>query len=168
MLSSKPGQYVGSLLNALPVTSEFIVEAQVRKTGPDAEWFGFEFGASWPGNYYQFLLDGRGALRIARHLDRVWTDLLCQEPVRRFQTGEGPTALKVVRNDRRFQVVVNGLHAATISDFEIRSGRPGLNLGRGLTVEFAGLCIDAVSLEDVFTKALDYWNRLETNKRGSC
>lgn len=165
VLTSKPGHYVGSLLNALPVTSEFVVEAQVRRTaGPDAEWFGFEFGASWPGNYYQFLLDGRGALRIARHLDRVWTDLLCHEPLRWLQTHEVPNTLKVVRKEGTFHVFVNGLHAATVGDFEIRSGRPGLTLGRGITIEFAGLCIDGVSLKDVCTKALDYWNRLDTRQ----
>jgi hypothetical protein len=48
-------------MERLPVTSEFVLQAALRhSTGPAEERLGVEFGQSFPGDYYQFLLNGAG------------------------------------------------------------------------------------------------------------
>ncbi len=191
LFTSRPGHYAAHQLTSLPVTAEFVLEVSIRRTarsGPsvaqqlgappisgrfaleslvnqtivfNGEWAGFEFGANWPGDYYQFLLDDKGALRIARHVNREWTDLLYRERTKHFRIGDEANVLKVVRKERRFHVFVNGLYAVTVDDFDIRTGRFGLTIGRGITVEFAGLRMTGVDLESVCRKAVAHWDRLE-------
>jgi hypothetical protein len=162
VLTSKPEKYFGHRLDALPVTSEFVVEVRMRKaSGLETEWSGIEFGESWPGSYYQFLLSGAGALRIARHLNRMWMDLIHNEYSPHVRKKDAPNELKVVRKDAMIHFFVNGLHAATTEDFSIRTGRPGLVIGRDIRVEFASLRINGVSLKTVFADGLDHWNKLE-------
>ncbi len=65
--SSKPNQYLGTHLKHLLITSEFVLEAGLQHcTGPLDEWFGIEFGQSFPGDYYQFLLNGNGAVHLSK------------------------------------------------------------------------------------------------------
>jgi hypothetical protein len=163
VLRSRPEKYFGHRLDALPVTSELIFESQVVKTtGPDEEWFGFEFGASYPG-VHQFILDGRGAVRVSRCLDGCWSDLVVTPPHPRVNPAGTANSFKVIRKGEAAHVFVNGLHVASTSDFTIRTGRPGLVVGRGIRVEFSGISVRGIGLETVYRGALDQWNKLETH-----
>jgi hypothetical protein len=78
--------------------------------------------------------------------------------------GEGtPNLLKVVRKGESIHVFVNNLHVASTSDFAVRTGRPGLVVGRDLRVEFSHINIRGIALEGVYREALDHWNKLETH-----
>jgi hypothetical protein len=163
VLQSRPGQFFGHRMDALPVTSEFVFEAQVAKTtGPDEECFGFEFGAGFPGDYYQFLLNGAGILRISRHLEGRWSDLVIAPVEHRASAAGGANLLKVVRKGEAIHVFVNDLHVASTNDFTVRTGRPGLVVGRDIRVEFSRVGVRGVGLEAVFRNALDCWSKLET------
>jgi hypothetical protein len=163
VLQSRPGEFFGHRMDALPVTSEFIFEAQVLKTtGPDEECFGFEFGAGFPGDYYQFLLNGAGTLRIARHVERRWSDLVITPARHRMNAAGAANLLKVVRKGEAVHVFVNDFHVASTNDFTVRTGRVGLVVGRDIRVEFSRICVRGVGLEAVFRDALDRWSKLET------
>jgi hypothetical protein len=163
VLQSRPGKFFGRQMDALPVTAEFIFEALVLKTsGPDAESFGFEFGAYFPGDYYQFLLNGSGDLRIARHLERRWSDLVNTPAQHRLNAAGTANLLKVVRKGEAIHVFVNDLHVASTTDFTVRTGRPGIVVFRDIRVEFRRVGVCGVGLETVFRDALDRWSKLET------
>ena len=164
-LASQPNEYVGLHLERLPVTSEFFLEASLRHcTGPTEEWLGFEFGQSYPGNYYQFLLNGIGAVRVSKLLSGSWSDLF-DRPGLAFVNSSGvQNHLVVVRRESHIHLFVNNLHVVTIDDFDIRSGTPGLVIGRGIRVEFTDLRVAGVSLESKMADAVKFWYELETKK----
>jgi len=163
VLHSKPGKFYGHRLEALPLTSEFILEAQLTKTaGPDEECFGLEFGASFPGDYYQFLLNGAGTLRVARYLNKAWTDLIIASAQSRIHAARTPNLLKVVRKGEAIHMFLNGLHVASTDDFTVRTGLPGLTIARDIRVEFSRVTVRGIGLESVFREALDLWYKLET------
>jgi hypothetical protein len=164
-LSSEPNDYLGSHLERLPVTSEFILEARLRHcTGPSEEWFGIEFGQSYPGDYYQFLLNSNRAVHISKHFRKVWSNLFDRAGLGFVYSSGQQNHLVVVRRDKLIHLFVNDRHVVSIDDFEIRTGTPGLMVGRGIRVEFTDLRVAGVSLESKFADALNHWCELETKK----
>jgi hypothetical protein len=126
VLSSAPNEYLGLHLLGLPVTSEFVLEARLRKsTGAPDEWFGLEFGQPYPDDYYQFLLNGNGVLHVSKHFGRVWSPLFDRADLRQVNSGERTNHLMVVRRESAIHLFVNGLHAASIEDSDIRTGSLG-------------------------------------------
>jgi hypothetical protein len=165
VLSSAPDHYVGRHLDRVPVTSEFVLEVKLRRlAGPPEEWFGLEFGQSFPGNYYQFLLNGDGVVHVSKHFGEVWTPLLDRAGLRYVHCEGQQNQLMVVRHDRLLHLFVNERHVVTLEDFDIRSGTPGLMIGRGIRVEFSDLQAAGISLESVFNEALSHWRELEIKK----
>jgi len=165
VLSSEPNEYLGVHLQGLPITSEFVLETRLRKfTGPPDEWFGIEFGQSFPGNYYQFLLNGNGVVHISKHFGRVWSSLFDRAGLRHVHSSGQQNYLMVVRRENDFHLFVNEQHVVSIEDSDIRSGTPGLMVCRGIRVEFSALRIAGVSLKSKFSDALNHWRELETKK----
>jgi hypothetical protein len=164
-LSSEPNEYLGTHLERLPVTSEFVLGATLRHcTGPSEEWFGIEFGHSFPGDYYQFLLNGVGVVHISKHFNRVWSPLFDRAGLGYVHSSGQQNHLVVVRRESILHLFVNDRHVVSIEDFDIRKGTPGLMVCRGIRAEFSEMRVAGVSLESKFGEAVNYWRELETKK----
>lgn len=165
VLSSQPDEYLGARLRDLPVTSEFVLEVGLRHSaGSPEQWHGIEFGNEYPGDYFQFLLNGHGSVHISKHFGKTWSDLMRREGLRHVQPSGAKNQLTVVKQNGTIHIFVNNLHAVSVHDSDIRMGCPGLVVGHGTRVEFSDLRIDGVSLEITFNKALNLWNEIETKK----
>jgi hypothetical protein len=152
-------------LERLPVTSEFVLEASLKHcSGPTEEWFGIEFGASYPGDYYQFLLNGNGAVHISKHFGKVWSPVFDRAGLGLVHSIGEQNHLVVVRRERHIHLFVNDRHVVSLDDFDIRSGTPGLMVCRGIRVEFNDLRVAGVSLESKVADAVRFWYELETKK----
>ncbi len=133
-------------IEALPAVTEFVFEARLRrKGGADDQWFGIEYGckADPSGYCYQFLMNGRGELRVAKYHERGWENPIPAEKARRFRSGT-PDVLKIIRNGRNVHVLGNNQVVATLVDADVRIGKIGPALGPGLTVEFSDIRVDAI------------------------
>lgn len=162
VMQAKPRDYLGFELTALPRSSEFILESRIAKLeGPDDSWFGFEFGERFPGDYYQFLLNGQGSVRVSKHRNRVWRDLACHRNVRQCGTGNTDNSLRVIRKGPGIHVFVNGRHALSVADRDIHSGGLGMVVGWGIRAAFRDLSVSGVSLGAIFDKAIGYWRNLQ-------
>ena len=96
-----------------------------------------------PGNYFQFLLDGCGAVRIARHFAGLWSQLAHREGLRHLHSSGLRNQFVIVKRDSTIHIFITDLHTVSIQDY-IRTGRHGLVVARGTRVEFSDLQIDGV------------------------
>jgi hypothetical protein len=162
LMASKPNTYLGSMMHALPALTEFILEARVNKSGgTDDHWFGFEFGEPWPQNYYQFLINGQNTIRIAKHWNREWIELARHRGVRQLNPGNASNLWKIIRKGPYFHVFINGLHAQSVMDGDIKKGTIGMVIGPGLRVAYEDLALKAVNIERVYEQAASHWKNLE-------
>jgi hypothetical protein len=160
--TAKPGEYFGHHLDKMPEATEFVVEVRIQKLdGPDDDWFGLEFGQSWPGDYFQFALNGNGSFKFAKRVNETWREEFRVDNLPAAEIGGRPNLLKVVRCEKSIHVFVNQLHAATLEDGDVGTGRLGVLIGKGMQVGFSKLQIHAVDPARLFTHAMDLWNRLE-------
>ena len=165
VLTSVPGEYLGAHMEHLPVTSEFVLEANLRHcAGPADQWFGIEFGQSFPGNYCQFLLNGSGGAHIAKHLNLKWSQLFTRASLSFVHSSGDVNHLVVVRHESTFHLFVNKRHVASIEDFDIRAGTPGVMVGQGIGVEFSDMRVAGVSLEARCDEALKFWREKKPEK----
>jgi hypothetical protein len=162
VMSAKPQEYLGFGISAVPKLAEFVLEARIRKlAGPDDHWFGLEFGDRYPGNYYQFLLSGNGSVRLSKHHDRKWQDLASNAGLRHVKPGDVENLFKVVRRKAAIHVFVNGLHALSARDSDVREGSMGLVVGQGIRAAFTNIRIKGLSLAALYEKAMEHWQRFE-------
>lgn len=160
--STRPDGYLGSMMAELPRMTDFTAEVRTSKTGGlDGSWFGFEYGEVWPGNYCQFLLNGLGTVRVARHFNREWSELGTCEQVRFARRHDAVNTLKVVRNGTAIHLFVNGFHALSTKDGSGRVGNLGFVAGPELTVGFSELKLAAVELDARFEKCMAHREALE-------
>ncbi len=165
VLASAPGSFYGQQFQSIPVTTEFVFETTIhRASGEEKEWCGIQFGAVYPGDFYQCLVNGRGQARISKHREDQWTQLVLSGPGAQRQGQPAAVRMKVVRQGGKLHMFVDGLHAATCEDSDIRQGSLGLRLGRGMRVQFTGLRLAGVGVEATFQKALEHWGRLEARE----
>ena len=162
VLASEPEAYTNELLTGLPRVAEFAFGATLTKVaGQDDSWFGLQFGAGWPGDFHEFLLNGQGSARISKRRQGVWYDLGVQQAVPAFERGNAMNQVCVVRRKGRFHLFVNDLHALTVTDADIRIGHLGFVLGPDLTVRFSSVEVSGVELDLLCQQALEHWSRLE-------
>src|SRR5262249_27536203 len=132
-----------------------------KVAGPNEHWFGLEFGDDYPGDYYQFALNGRGSVKFAKRMNDAWHEGLQRDRLPAANPGNAVNLLKVVRRTGMLHLFVNGLHAINVEDSGVRNGRLGFVFGPGLRIGFSDLCIHAVDPVLSLQKALEHWNRLE-------
>ena len=162
VMMATPDQWFGTELTALPRLMDGLWEARMNKLeGPSGGWFGFEYGARYPGDYYQFFLNDQGTMRVARHLEGVWTDLAVHHHIRQALRGNSENHLLVVRIGPLFSLFLNGLHAVTVDDWKIRMGKLGLVVGLGVRVAFKDLRVVGTDPSRLFAAAMERWGRLE-------
>jgi TIR domain len=162
VITSQPQAYTNELLTGLPRFAEFVFETTLAKlSGSDDSWFGLQFGAGWPGDFHEFILNGHGAARISKRWQGAWHDLAIQQATHGFAHGSKVNHLRVVRRKGRFHLFVNGLHALTSTDADIRIGHVGFVLGPELTVRFSSVELAGVELDSLCQTAWDHWSRLE-------
>jgi hypothetical protein len=159
---AEPGRYFGHQLDKMREVTEVVAEVRLQKLdGPDDDWFGVEFGQPWPGDYYQFALNANGSFKFAKHTNEEWHEVFRRDDVPSAVRHGAINDLKVVRSDNALHVFINQLHAATLEDADIRAGRLGILVGRGMQVAFSNIQIHAVDPALLFTSAMELWNRLE-------
>jgi hypothetical protein len=166
VMASKPGAYPGYRLN-IPRLTEFVLEARLTKLdGPDdeAHWFGFFFGEPFPKNFHEFLINGQGTVRITKHLNRQWHELGRHQGVRQLNRGNAPNTLKIIRQGGSFHVLVNGLHAHSITDGDVRMGALGLLMGPDLRVAFQDVHLSGFDLDKIFKSALWHLGTLDARR----
>lgn len=162
VMIAKPREYLGFEMSGLPRMAEFVLEARIHKQGgTDDHWIGFEFGERFPGNYYQFLLNGQGKIRISKHWNKEWRDLICIHDMHHIRGGNSENILKVIRKGTTFHVFVNGRYTVTVHDSDVRAGKLGTVVGWGIQAAFVDIYIDCIALKALFTNALNLWNELK-------
>lgn len=162
VMIAKPKDYLGFEMSGLPRMAEFVLEASISKqSGHDDHWFGFEFGERFPGNYYQFLLNGKGTIRLSKYWHKEWHDLICLHNMHHIRGGNLENTLKVIRKGTTFHVFVNGRYTVTVHDSAVRAGKLGTVVGWGIQAAFADVYIDCIDLKALFTKALNLWKELK-------
>jgi hypothetical protein len=162
VITCQPQSYANELFTGLPKFAEFVFEATMTKhSGSNDSWFGLQFGAGWPGEFHEFILNSHGAARISKRWQGAWHDLAVQTATPSFRAGSESNHLRVVRQKGRFHVFINGLHALTASDADIRVGNVGFVLGPDLTVRFSNVELAGVELDSLCQKAVDHWGRFE-------
>jgi hypothetical protein len=161
-IQTRPEAYLGSFLSSLPRMADFAIEVSMTKVaGQDASWFGIEFGEQWPGDYYQFLLNGSGCVRTSRHSRRVWQQLGEHTGLRYVHTGNATNMLRVVRHREEIHIFVNGLHALSAVDRGVRTGLVGFVAGPDLHMRFADCTLAAVEPHVLLERAWTHWSQLE-------
>jgi hypothetical protein len=171
VMEAHPERYLKGDLRALPLLTEFILEARIiRQQGPDDQWVGFEFGAQHPGNYYQFLLDGQGTVRISRHIrsdspETATGSLEWEEPVRhanlrQLRRGNAENTLKVVRRGPEIHLFINSLHALSLQDMTIGVGGLGFIVGCGVRAAFTDIRVEGVDIDKIYMTAVSHRNNL--------
>jgi hypothetical protein len=162
IMAARPQDYLGYEMSALPRVTEFVAEARIQKQhGPHDQWFGFEFGERWPGNYYQFLLNSQGAVRISKHWNKEWRDLGYQDNNHHIRRGNTDNILTAARKGPMINVFVNGHEVLAAEDNDINVGGLGLVVGWGIQAAFSGLKVKGIELGAVFEKAINHWGKLE-------
>ncbi len=162
VMAARPEDYLGQEIAALPKMTEFVAEARIRKLdGPHDQWFGFEFGDRYPGDYYQFLLNGKGVVNISKRWQGRWSDLGCNDRLAHVRRGDAENLLLIARKAGRMHIFVNDCHALTVDDSDIRFGGLGLVVGMGVRAAFDDLRLTGVELAAVFERAMAHWERLE-------
>jgi hypothetical protein len=165
VMASKAGAYLGSMLHSLPLATEFIVEARLSKSaGLDDQWFGIEFGEPWPQNYYQFLINGQQSVRIAKHWNQEWIELARHEGVRQLNPGNARNIIKIIRRGASLHVLVNGLHAQSVSDGDVQVGALGLVVGWDLRIAFQEVQLSGLDLDRIFKSALWHLGKLDARR----
>jgi hypothetical protein len=165
VMASKAGAYLGSMMHNLPLITDFILEARLSKSaGLDDQWFGIEFGEPWPQNYYQFLINGQQSVRIAKHWNQEWIELARHEGVRQLNPGNAQNILKIIRRGSSLHVLINGLHAQSVSDGDVRVGALGLVVGWDLRIAFQDLQLTGVDLDKLFKSALWHLGKLDARR----
>jgi hypothetical protein len=162
VLAAAPGEWFGSRASDLPKFTDARWDVQMKRiNGPDTEWFGVEFGDAYPGNYFQVVYNDQSTLRVARHLNGQWQDLAIHHHVPQAHPSGAENVIRIVRKRDCLHVFLNGLHALSVRDGNIRIGGFGFVVGPGLRVAFGRIHIAGSAANSLFKKALEHWNRLE-------
>ncbi|MGO8697049.1 MAG: toll/interleukin-1 receptor domain-containing protein [Limisphaerales bacterium] len=162
-LSANADQYLGTLMQKCPRLADFDVELKIEKRGgPDNDWFGLEFGELWPAGYYQALLNGSGAVRIAKcDCYQHWGNLVQREELPFVSRGNGNNLLRVVRHHQAMHVLVNGQHALSCEDDAFRTHRLGLVASPGISTLYHRIYIKGWNIDRTFKEAFEALMQLD-------
>ena len=164
-IEAKPEKYVGAELKSLPKLANIVVSASILSSkGPEDSWYGFEFGEMWPGDYYQCLLSGAGAARLARHWQKEWQELAVQHHIPIFHPAGQSNVLQFVRSEDAIHCFVNDLHILSFDDRDIRQGHIGFVAGPSLRIAWSKMEISGLDLDALFRLAQEYWDNFEVRK----
>jgi hypothetical protein len=146
---------------------EFVLELAIRRAaGPRAEFFGIEFGQSHPGDYYQLVLNGDGAVSIQAHTATGLTARWHASQGRKPWAQSPRIDFRAVRKGSALHLFMDGSHIASCEDGTVREGQLRLFAGKGLSVDFSEVRVRGFDLARAYREAWAHREALE--QREAC